>query len=472
MKHRFIILALPLILGSCLSFNRTVSRWPDRKNDEQISRSLPCEKKEDIFTGFGWTTPPIRSREVQEQFLYADREYHFSVQQGVLHLEWDDQSREFSVERSKGIYPDMSFLSPVTEMVSQWVPRTYHRTESVPVTKTRSVPVTTFGANGMASTSYQTEIYTDWEFHTVVETRMEWELRPVLTYHFPELEYFNVTLEDGTHFYLYHIVSETSEKFLLQNPDFYQSVEVNKNIWGTDRDMNLLFIDSNANGKFMDEDDHVLFNVWNPYDSDSVYTSVSRIKDNYWYPVPLMRQNRFLDFSIEQDLLNIRYLNEEFINSENRGKLIFTGLEDVEEAIFLNGNRYRAMGSYEFPIEYGYYHLRISMEHSKDFNESFVINDENPIHRVDYTPRDPACTFILKGLYSDNFMVSIISGDEEKNYYNRDILPLPLGDVTVQIHVSGYTMERTYHFDEVQEVSLNFEKEIEKELPALEEESE
>lgn len=472
MKKRLVLLFLPLIFVSCLSFNRTVSRWPDRRNDEQISRSLPCEKKTDIFTGFGWTTPPIRSREVQDQFIFSDREYTFSLTEGIMHLQWDDRSMEISAESSRGIYPDMSFLTPVNEIQYQWVPKTYHRMESVPVTKSRSVPVTTIGANGMASTTFRTEFYTDWEFHTVVETRMEWEARSVRTYRFPELEYFNISLEDGTHFYLYHLVSENSEKFLLQNPEYYQSVESNKNIWGTDREMNLLFIDSNANGTYMDEEDHVLFNVWNPFDENSVYTSVNSIKDNYWYPVPIMRDDRFLKFSVEQNYLNIHYLNEEFMGSENTGKLIFTGLDEMEEAIFLNGKRYRSMGSYEFPIEYGYYNLRLSINQYKDFNASFVINEDNPVYRVDYTPTEPACTFIIRGLYTENFMVSILSGDQEEIYYNRDILPLPLGDVKVQIHVSGYTMEREFHFDEVQEVSLNFEEEIKQELPALNDKSE
>jgi len=468
LKSKISLLFLPLILGSCLSFNRTVSRWPDR-SEEQVSRNIPCEKKENIFSGFGWTTPPIASREIEDQFSFGGKNYTFSLEKGLLHLQWDQGSIELTAERSNGIYPDISFLEPVHEIRYHWVPKTYHRMESVPVTKTRTVPVTTTGPDGMISTSYTTEFYTDWEFHTVVETRMEWEASSVLTYHFPDLEYFDVHLEDGTHFYIYLLAGQNTEKFLLQNPDYYHSVEQNKNIWGVERDMNLLFIDSNANGIYMEPEDHVLFHVWNPYDQDSLYTSVDRLIDNHWYPVELMHKDRFLDFEINQNRLEIRYLNEEFINNEALGSLTFTGLEDLDAAIFLNGKRYRPLGSYTFPIEYGYYNLLIRVNEHMDYKESFLIHSENPDYEIAYSPTEEACTLNIQNLYSDSFSVTLRSEGYEETFFNRDSLPLPLGESTVEIHVSGYTMVRTYHFEESQEVSLDFEKEVQKDVPALEE---
>lgn len=466
LKSRISLLFLPLILGSCLSFNRTVSRWPDR-SEEQVSRNIPCEKKENIFSGFGWTTPPITSREIEDHFTFAGTEYSFSLENGLLNLQWDHESITLSAEKSSGIYPDLSFLDPVNEIRHHWVPKTYHRMESVPVTKTRTVPVTTTGANGMISTSFRTEFYTDWEFHTVVETRMEWEATSVLTYHFPELEYYDVHLDDGTHFYIYQLAGQNTEKFLLQNPDYYHSVERNKNIWGVNRDMNLLFIDSNANGIYMEPEDHLLFHVWNPYDPDSQYSSVDRLIDNHWYPMVLMHENRFLDFTFDQDMLKIAYLNEEYMGNEALGVLTFTGLDELDAAIFLNGKRYRPIGSYEFPIEYGYYNLLIRLNEHMDFNESFLINAENPDYEIVYKPTEEACTLIIRNLFSESFSVTVTSDGYEDTFFNREILPLPLGDTTVEINVSGYTMVRSFHYDEPQEVSLNFEEEVKKDVPPI-----
>ena len=53
----------------------------------------------------------------------------------------------------------------------------------------------------------------------------------------------------------------------MQNPAYCKVTEQEQSFWG-EKDMNIIFMDVNSDGIFFENNNKVLFNVWNPYDKN------------------------------------------------------------------------------------------------------------------------------------------------------------------------------------------------------------
>ncbi|MDA3851129.1 MAG: hypothetical protein PF447_07620 [Spirochaetaceae bacterium] len=292
-------------------------RWPDRSQEQQ-SRSLELEKKDNIFQDFLWTSPPMSARKIQSEFSFNGEDFKYTLENQLLELAYQGDSYSFELSTSdKDIYPNIGYLEEKSRIIQSWVPKTEIVAETVAVSKTRTVPVTSTDMDGNISTSFQTEFYTDFETRFVPKTSWQWESHTEYYYEVPSFQYYLIDLGEIP-FILYALEEQGEPELFLQNPSYLLGSEINQGFWG-DKDVNLLFIDSNNNGIYLEEQDHMLFNSWNPYDPNSHYQEISQVMDNLWYFTRDLKDNLFMDFSLEGKTLHIDYLNEEFVGNENIG---------------------------------------------------------------------------------------------------------------------------------------------------------
>lgn len=454
MNKLYLIVTFNILLTSCAT---QIVRWPD-KSDEQQSRSLEKVSNKSIFNDFLWTTPPTSAIEIESEFFFNNEAYSFEVNNEQLTIFKDDKKFEFSKMKSDGeIYPNTDFLEPTTKIVTKWVPKTRTVTETVPVQKTRTVPVTSFNADGTSSTSFQTEFYTDFETRFVTKTEWVWESYSELSYKVPRFEYFNVEIDSNTNFYIYVI----NDKYYLQNPSYLLCKEMNQSFWG-EKEVNLIFIDSNANGIFLEEDDHILFNIWNPYDPDSSYKEISYLMDNKWYYLDTLKKELYLEFSMDADLINISYLNEEFIGNEKSGTLTINGIENLQTKTYVNGKKYNIKNNKPFNIEFGQFNIKVILANHVDYFDSFRIDDQNQHHIIKYNITEPAALLKIKNIFSNNYFVNISNSTYNKTYYKLKEINLPYGENFVEINVNGFSLKKTINVSSSEEIEIDFEDEIQK----------
>lgn len=452
---KFAPLLLCLLLASCAT---KIVRWPD-KSPEKGSRTLAASENPDIFADFLWTTPPLTSRKIAENFRYAGREYSFRIEEGALLLSREGRTERFERQRSEGeIYPSTDYLEPATRTVYKWVPETRTVMESVPVSKTRSVPYTTTGMNGMMTTSYRTEFYTEIEHRFVTKTEWVWRSQVEHWYRVPSFDYYRIEREGELPFLIYEIDGET----YLQNPGYLLCRETNKSFWG-EKEINLLFIDTNADGNFLDPEDHMLFHSWNPYDPRSRHREISRLMDNKWYYTDALEQDLFLSFRLSDGGVALSYLNEAYIDNEEWGSLTVGGIEGLKPDIFLNGKEYNLKNDKPAAIQYGRFHMRIQLKKHLDYHCSFTVDEETPQVHIDYRETPPASLLKIRGIYSDNYFVTVTNSEGSRNYYKADEINIPLGENTVAISVNGFVLTRTIDTDSPRTVNIYFEEEIQKE---------
>lgn len=453
MKKLYLI--LPCILF--ISCTTQIVRWPD-KSEEQQSRSLETINNKSIFKDFLWTTPPISSVEISNSFNFKNEQFYFEIKDDQLILKRENKEYIFDkIKSDRTIYPNIKYLEPTSKLITKWVPKTTTVTETVPVHKTRTVPVTTFNADGSTSTSYQTESYTDWETRFVTKTEWFWESHSELSYIVPQFDYYNITIDENVNFYIYNL----NDKYYLQNASYILCTEMNQTFWG-EKEVNLIFIDTNSNGIYFEPDDHILFNTWNPYDENSSYKEISYLMDNQWYYIDELNKELYLDFSLEDELVKISYLNEKYIGNENLGTLTVSGINNIDSKIYVNGKQYRIKDNMPFKIEYGQFNIKVTSKYKVDFFDSFIIDSENTDHKIQYNETAPAALLKIKNIFSKNYFINVSNDIYSKTYYKTNEINIPFGENTVKINVNGFTLKKTINVDKPEEIKIDFEKEIQK----------
>lgn len=444
-------------LSSCSSL---ITRWPE-SSDEKISRDLSVERKDSVFSGFLWTTPDLRAREVSGSFTFNGSEYRMTDKAGTLTVTSDSVTKDFELVTSNAVYRDLSALAPQTVTRHRWVPRTKVVHETIPVTKTRMVPHTSFDAKGNAHTTMQTEFYTDWETRMVTKTEWEWESYQERFYLIPESKYYDVSFPNGDRFYIYRVERNGAVSYYLQNPTYYLARETNESLFG-EKDVAVMFVDANADGSFLDDEDAVLFNVWNPYDKGSHYRSLSQVMDNQWYSIAEMKSDYFLSFFISGDSLRIVYENEGFVENKNRGSFVIDySIEDDIEC-FLNGKKYSCKSGKPRPIEYGKYRLVVKNPSKLDYEEVFLVDADHPLHTVTYVAPTEAATVTLEHIYAKRYRVSVKSDGYNKSFENQKVFCVPLGKSIITVFVDGFQLVKELDLITTEKIVIDFESEISK----------
>lgn len=457
MKRVIVFMVMSLLFCSCTTI---VERWPS-KSDEKGSRTISIEKKDNVFNDYLWTTPDIKSVKVNSIFTYNNHEYHIIELNNILSITTDNVTKDFNVKTSDNIYYDIDILQPKTVIKQRWVPKTQFVPEQVMVPKTRTVPQTSFDAKGMAHTSFVTEFYSDWETRMVSRTTWEWESYSEKFYYIPKVEYYDVYENNGDHFFIYQIYENKIKVFYLQNPEYYVAKEQNDTLFGK-MDINLMFIDSQSNGKYFEQNDKMLFNVWNPYDKNSKYRSISTVLDNYWYTNNYLSDNYFLNFLLVNNELLIDYANDKYIDSKSTGKLLINNITTPKTKVTINGKDYKFTSGKAQQIQYGKYHLVIRTPNHIDYDEVFEINDKNSQQVINYRLTTAAVPLKITNLFSKTFKIFVDNNEFSKTYYNQNIIYLPTGHNRITIDVDGYKLTKEIDLIQNSSFEINFEKEISK----------
>ncbi|MBN2145354.1 MAG: hypothetical protein JW774_12100 [Candidatus Aureabacteria bacterium] len=437
----------------------TITRWPGR-SDEKISRILDIARKEDIFKDFLWTTPPIQARSIDNRFEFSGRTFQLKEIPSGLSICYQGKEYQFKRQTSKNLYySGLSDLKKTTRMERRWVPKTRMSLERVAVTKSRIVHRTSFDSHGRMQTRPQHEFYTDWETRHVPKTHYEWENRIMPCYEIPECSYYDIKLDGVPRFIIYPSSNEGKNRFYIQNPAYLISTEKNKTLFGS-KDINLIFIDTNSNGIFMEKDDKMLFNVWNPYDPKSTYRSIRHLMDNEWYSLSYLFDNQFLSFSLKGHQLSINYENEKYLTSTKLGKLVIHNMEHPHAKLFINGKEYSASFKKAIKIQYGLYKLRICIPGYADYEESFVINETNPEQTISYVLPEKAGILEIKNIFINNWFLVITHENIPRIYYNLPVVSVPEGECTAQIYVNGFVFNKSFNISTGQKITIDFEKEI------------
>lgn len=438
---------------------KAVERWPHR-SDEQVDQQLSYSREANLFEDYGWTTPPISAIEVVDTFEFNGESMAFHVDSGELFIDYQGEQYRFTLQTSNGdIFPDISYLEQEMQVVHRWEPKTEIVVEHVLVTKTRTVPVTSFNADGSTSTSFQTEVYTEMEFHSIPKTTWQWVVDHEMVYVIPNFDHYNITIGDKINLILYPLTVNNRLSYYLQNPTYIASDTSESTFWG-ERDVKILLMDSNANGHYLDSEDHILFNLWNPYDQNSSFRQIRGIRDNLWAYTEVFENDLLLTFQLQDDYLFVSNQNSEFVGSDERGTLVIQGLEKGSYRMEINGSRYNSVFGNSRPIEYGNYNIRIIVDGHVDYFDVFHIDSEYEEHTIDYTPTAAAAPLKIRNIFSNQYYVTLISDGFNHTYFNTNEINLPMGNSTLQIYVNGFLFEKEYNLTDRTPLELDYEEEI------------
>ncbi|MBN1412805.1 MAG: carboxypeptidase regulatory-like domain-containing protein [Spirochaetales bacterium] len=447
------------MLISCALFVPTVVRWPDASR-EQGSRTLPLNYKTDIFSDFLWTTPDIVALETGGTFEWKGETISFEIASTAMTIWYRGEEIKAVKKTSENLYyPELAQLKSRIVYESRWVSETVTVPETVTVWKTRMVPRMQFNPDGSTTTIYVSESYTELETHYVTKTNWKWESYPVSVYDIPSYEYYDVQLSGNDRLLIYEVMEKGVKKYLVQNPSYLMVTEKEKSFWG-EKDVNIIFIDANSNGVFFEDQDKVLFNVWNPYDRNSSYRQLPRIIDNQWYGVKDLQDDLFVYFEEQGDRLFIGYENDKYINNNKSGNLIIENFDFDNKRVFVNGQEYTTFFGTNFKCEYGKYHIVLSIPGHLDYEEVFVIDDENPKKVIDYKFTEEAGAVSIKNIFAAYWMVKVTGEGMNKTYFKTDMINLPPGEYEVHISVEGFIFKKSVVIEKGKTEVINFEEEI------------
>lgn len=449
---------LVLVLASLVSCASTITRWPD-KSQEKGSRTETIVRKSNIFQDYLWTTPNIKSVRVDNSFTYNDHHYTFTEQNNQVQINDGNISQQATLKKSDKVYSDISKLKSTTIYKQRWVPKTRFVHETVPVHKTRTVPQTTFDTKGKAHTSFKTEFYTDWEMRVVPKTDWEWEQYSERSYVIPESQFFDISMSNGDHFFIYRNDNNDAVTYYLQNPEYYVVKEEKNSLFGVD-DTNILFVDAQSNGIFFEPNDLLLINIWNPYDKNSKHRSISNIMDNYWYTSSFINNNYFLDLKVSSGSISFIYENKEYINSKGTGKITINNINIPKKSVFLNGKKYPVSSGKSSSIQFGKYHLTIRVPNHLDYDDYFVVDEKNNSVTIDYKETQIGSPVKFKNIFSDDYKVIFTLNNEEKILYSPKEVLLPVGKQTIIIDINGFKLSKELDITEGQTIDFDFEKEV------------
>ncbi|MBN2441145.1 MAG: hypothetical protein JXJ04_07355 [Spirochaetales bacterium] len=456
----FIFLSIIIVLTSC---STVVVRWPG-ESIEKGDRVLPLLQGTDIFKDFLWTTPPFSTQQV----IFKDGQATIRFKNHDLNLELDDGSLYIEYNRAEDVagnqitqqnyYYNKDILGTKTVMKQRYVSETYTDTEQVQVMKTRFVqkyvPVQKSrmeydSVTGSWRTVYytdyewqtQSESYWDWETRSVTKTRWKWVTVPVSVIDIPEYSIYYFEIAENNRCVLYEIQEGDETNYYFQNVNYLYAVEKEKNYWGNEKEIKLIFLDANSNGIYFEPDDMVLFNTWNPYEQDSAYQEITSFMDNFWYKFKDLQYEAFLTFiaNAEYDTLSIVNANSGYIGIKEKGTLTITHLEE-DMILKINGKQYTGIknGVFKSSIEYGVFNVQIIKYGFLAFENVFTIDGKNPEYSIEYKETDPAGTFIFTGHNFKNWkMVFKDNHDETFTFINENTVSVKPGHYTINISAEG-----------------------------------
>jgi hypothetical protein len=475
----YIILFLSILFFSCT----TITRWPD-ESKEIKSKKISMEVNRNIFDDFLWTTPPIYSVKVDfkdenniktAKVKFGNKILTFLMNDDdEIALKKDDETVYKELKISKNdLYYNIDVLKTKYVPRSMLVTKTRFVTKIVPVIRTRPVTrtrfVTRFDSKGR---SYSiTEFYTDWESYTAFEQRTlpetytEWETIRTKVVDIPQYRYYSFKLDEGQ-VVIYKIKNDDTgiNEYYFQNTTYFSAI-TNEESDDGEIETKLLFIDTNSNGIYFEDEDAVLFNVWNPYEESSKFKEISNYMDNYWYRIKQIKTEKFLSFSATDDnkKLIIENANSKYITCDKKGKIEITGIPE-DASVFFNGEEYLAFdGKIKRKIEYGIYNLKIENPGYIDYNATFIIDDTNPELTMEYKSPGRGGTLIFENDYLRNWKI-IISSDkmEDTIYYNKKEINLPEGKYNVSIISGGFKLDKKITIDVGEKRIINYNDEVER----------
>jgi hypothetical protein len=234
-----------------------------------------------------------------------------------------------------------------------------------------------------------------------------------------------------------------SHEYYFQNTSYYVAPDTEKGFWGNTNTVKILFIDSNANGYFFDDDDHLLFNTWDPYAQDSAYQEISDFNDNLWYRVSELKNKYFMTFRPEEDLsgIAITNINSAYIGNKATGKLRISNLPP-EASVRINGQEYRqdGKGILDAKIEYGHYQVDITREYHLDFTDTFTIDTGSTQYTLAYKETDTAGLFVLANHTFRNWKLTFEDAGGTKTVYNTEKVSLKPGRYKITVSSGGFSL--------------------------------
>jgi hypothetical protein len=225
-------------------------------------------------------------------------------------------------------------------------------------------------------------------------------------------------------------------EYYFQNIGYISAVNPSEKGKNGSAPVKILMIDANANGTYFDDDDMVMFNTWNPYVRSSTYHEVERFMDNFWYRLGHLRTENFITFSFNPDnsKLVMKNANSEFIGLKGNGTLDVYNLGENAK-LFINGKEYGPIkkGSFESPIEYGFYNLRVQKPGRLDFRETFSVLPDAPEVIIGYELTTEAVSFVLENHNFRNWKIMFSGGTTPLVFYNQNSVSVPTGEYKVII---------------------------------------
>jgi hypothetical protein len=469
---------------------------------EHAGGPIPMQREANVLHDFLWTTPPLGSRCLEfraapgggqrAEVEFAGERLTFTLDPaGVMSLARGGAAAQATVRRSESDrYYDLDRLGTKavvrsrmvsrTRMVTrqELVTKTRHVMKSVPVQRSRSVP---YYDSYSKSTRYRAEYYTEYqmqsvpESYTAMEPRTYWE--PYTTWEtvheqmvdIPAYDYYQFEAGGGARLLVYKAV-QPSERcaYYLQNPTYF-AANYSAKALAKDGEVRIIAIDADADGRYFEEEDRLLFNSWNPYKRDSRFQEVPGFLDNYWYRLGELRHEKLVDVTAAPDLRSMRFEspNDRFAGVKGRGHIRVSGIPRKTASLHINGTR-RKQGSdgvFEGAIEYGVYRVRIESPGHLDHVALVTIDEASPRFELAYSPGPAASVLRIDHVSLRHWKVAVSDGTRLVGVYNDATkVSLAPGEYKVTVASGGYNLTRKVLLAPGRDVAINYDAEVKAEV--------
>lgn len=450
-------LLIVFLLFYSSTYSQTIKRWPNGRH-EASDKELALQRHSNIFDKFLWTFPDVGSRTLaisdgKASFDLDGKDMKVRIDEGdEMRLSLADLELSSPLRTSKNnIYYDKSKLKMKAITQQVWTSYTTYEHQQVPVQKTRMVTSYSY-QNGKSVPQYRTESYTAYEGRSVPKTSWKYVPRTTWVLDIPSYDHYYFALPDSTGIIIYKL---EGDQYRLQQVGYLLAKD--------EEDVNHVFIDVDANGVHFEDADRVMFNSWNPFSPTSTFKRAGHFMDNHWYGFRALRENNFLQFSIDPDSerLRIGYENSAFVDESDKGKVTFSGLPEKAK-LFVNGKEYRVKkGGGKFKSQYGKFVARIQSDGAMDFEQIYVVDAEHPILEIRYVPTKAAGTVSISNIFQASFFVTITASDGFSQTLNgAKKFSVPTGKSTVTIYSDGFSLVKELDLEAGASLDINFEEEI------------
>jgi hypothetical protein len=450
----FIIL---LLMSNC--YSQVIRRWSEGKFKFK-DMQLISEIRKNIFEDYGWSIPNMASKKI----IMTNNIYDITIT-GKKYQLTKNTNTEMKLTNSEGwtavstlrqsngnIYYDKSKLKMRSETKYKWVSHYTTTATTVPVIKYRNT--TTYQYDAMSHTSkpvYRTESYTSYETRYVPKTTWTWEPYTVYVLDIPNYNYYSFDLPDGQQIYFY----EAGNDLFMQIPSYLYAVDENG--------ISYIFVDYNTNGYYIDGDDDIMINSWNPFSKESRYKPSPYAKSNTWYDIKYLYEEYFIVIELNDKTLSINNKNSIYYNESEKGQVNFINMpEDAE--VKINGKEYKIKKNNKpFKSEFGIFKVTVSRPGYMDYVSIYTIDEKNPVHQIDYVATNKGGQIDVQNVFAEDFFITVTNaGGYYKTYHNEQKFSLPEGDCTIEISSDGNSISYPVYTKAGETVIFDFEAELKK----------